>query len=236
VQRKLNTGVAGEAVIELNEAQPMVFSFKIGNLNTDADIVRHQERGYWGIIVRGDGAVVLSNDVPFDFFELHGFMMWSAWGVLGLVQLFTNRYLKLGIGWKYTMWVHRIAGTLTLLITWIFAMLALRRKGWEVEVGVHQVLGVTILSLVTLIVVFGVINRIMMQRLRWRTADLLKIKKGHRWFGYFMLLLTETAIISGSLKYASYQGGVVNVPGLVHSFVFLITIILVESIYQKFNK
>lgn len=146
--------------------------------------------------------MVLSSDPPFDFYALHGFMMWAAWGVLGLVQLFTNRYLKGGNGWRYTMWVHRISGTLTLVITWTMAMLALKRSGWRVEAGVHQILGVVILSLVTVIVLGGVFNRITMQRLRWRTADMLRVKRGHRYFGFFMLLLSEAAIITGSLKYA----------------------------------
>lgn len=180
--------------------------------------------------------MVLSADPPFDFYELHGFMMWTAWGVLGWVQLFTNRYLKWGNMWRYTMWIHRVSGTLTLLLTWVFAMLALKRAGWEVEVGVHQILGVIVLSFVTLIVLGGVFNRSMMQRLRWRTADMLRIKRGHRWFAYLMLLLTEASIISGSLKYAAYQGDTVNVPGLVHSFVFFISIILIEGLYQKFNR
>ena len=135
--RELDTGVPDEAVILLNEVQPMVFSYRIGNLSTDADIKIHQDHGKWGIIVRGDGAVVLSADPPFDFYELHGFMMWTAWGVLGWIQLFTNRYLKWGNMWRYTMWIHRISGSLTLLLTWVFAMLALRRAGWEVEVGIH---------------------------------------------------------------------------------------------------
>lgn len=85
VTRELDTKVEGEAVIKLNEKQPMLYSFRFGDLNTDADIKKHQERGYWGIIVRGDGAVVLSADPPFDFYELHGFMMWAAWGVLGWI-------------------------------------------------------------------------------------------------------------------------------------------------------
>jgi hypothetical protein len=88
--------------------------------------------------------------------------MWAAWGILGVVQLFTNRYLRLHKGWRYTMWVHRIAGTCTLLITWVMAMLAIKRAGWVVEVGIHQIIGVIILSLVTLVVVGGVFNRSMM--------------------------------------------------------------------------
>jgi hypothetical protein len=78
------------------------------------------------------------------------------------------------------MWIHRISGIIILIITWTMALLALSKAKWEVEIGVHQILGVIILSLVTLIILGGVFNRSMMQRFRWRTADMLKIKRGHR--------------------------------------------------------
>ena len=93
-----------------------------------------------------------------------------------------------------------------------------------------------ILSLVVLIILGGVFNRIMMQRLRWRTKDVLRVKAGHRYFGFLMLLLSEAAIVSGSLKYASYQGETLNVPGLVHFFAFFILILLTEGIFQKFKR
>lgn len=98
----------------------------------------------------------------FDFYELHGFMMWGAWGVLGLVQLLTNRYCKGGNGWRYTMWVHRICGTLMLLITFVMAFMALDKADWKVNKGVHEVLGVMILSFVALLVAGGIFNRSMM--------------------------------------------------------------------------
>jgi hypothetical protein len=63
--------------------------------------------------------------------------MWTAWGILGLVQLATNRYLKAGSGWRYSMWIHRISGSLTLVITLTMALLALKHADWEVEVGIH---------------------------------------------------------------------------------------------------
>lgn len=53
----------------------------------------------------------------------------------------------------------------------------------------------------------------------------------HRYFGYFMLVLSEAAIVTGSLKYANYQGDNVNIPGLVHVFVFFILILLAEGIF-----
>ena len=46
-----------------------------------------------------------------------------------------------------------------------------------------------------------------------------------------MLLLSEAAILTGSLKYAVYQGEEVNIPGLIHVFVFFILILLVEGIF-----
>jgi len=75
-----------------------------------------------------------------------------------------------------------------------------------------------------------------MQRLRWRTKDVLRVKMVHRYFGYFMLLLSEAAIVTGSLKYANYQGDNVNIPGLVHVFVFFIIILLAEGIFQKYRR
>jgi hypothetical protein len=57
--------------------------------------------------------------------------MWSAWGIFGMIQLLTNRYLKRY--WKYVMWVHRIAGTLILLITMVLGIYTIGHGGWEVE-------------------------------------------------------------------------------------------------------
>jgi hypothetical protein len=57
------------------------------------------------------------------------------------------------------------------------------------------------------------------------------MKLGHRIFGYFLLVLSEMSILTGSLKYAAYQGETVNAPGLAHVFVFCITIILLEGIF-----
>jgi hypothetical protein len=104
------------------------------------------------------------------------------------------------------MWIHRICGTLILLITMTVAFLTLARKEWTITSGPHEILGVVILSLVLLIVLGGVFNRSMMQRLRWRSSLMFRIKMGHRLFGYLMLLLSEIAILTGSLKYASFHG------------------------------
>jgi hypothetical protein len=116
----------------------MLWAFRLGNLNNDTAVRGHSSNfGYWAIYIKESGAVVLTDDLGVDFYTVHGFLMWGAWGVLGLVQLVSNRYLKGGNGWRYGMWAHRISGTLTLLITMIMAFLALKEADWEVEVGLH---------------------------------------------------------------------------------------------------
>ena len=124
--------------LEVGKVIPLLFSFRIGNLTNDTMVKFHGDNfGYWGIYIKDSGAVVLTTDLGVDFYRIHGFLMWGAWGILGLVQLVSNRYLKGGSGWRYAMWAHRVSGTLTLLITLTMAFLALKEAGWEVEVGIH---------------------------------------------------------------------------------------------------
>jgi hypothetical protein len=61
VSRKYDTGVQDKFVLEINTDVNMIFSFKIGGLlnTTDPKAIGYHgnNRGYWGIIVRGGGAV-----------------------------------------------------------------------------------------------------------------------------------------------------------------------------------
>jgi len=135
--RKFVTGVEGEDDLAVGKVINMLYAFKLGNLTNDTLVRKHQQIGYWGIYIKDSGAVVLTENLGVDFYRVHGFLMWGAWGILGLVQLVSNRYLKGGSGWRYAMWAHRISGTLTLLITLTMAFLALKEADWEVEVGLH---------------------------------------------------------------------------------------------------
>ena len=58
----------------------------------------------------------LTNNGEFGFFLSHGYNMWIAWVLLGTAQISSTRYLK-GTLPGINMWIHRIAGTLMLLIT-----------------------------------------------------------------------------------------------------------------------
>ena len=106
--------------------------------------------------------------------------MWTGWGFFGLVMIISNRYLK-HLWWLH-MWIHRIAGSIILLITFIMGFLALKNMAdpWEIEVALHNLIGFSILCVVLLVVMFGVFTRSMMNRMKWKTKSLIILKYGHK--------------------------------------------------------
>ena len=63
----------------------MLYSLRIGGLvNTDTEVKFHKDGyGYWAMMIKEDGTI--ETYVPDNTWEIHGFLMWTAWGVLGLV-------------------------------------------------------------------------------------------------------------------------------------------------------
>jgi cytochrome b involved in lipid metabolism len=62
------------------------------------------------------------------------------------------------------------------------------------------------------------------------------IKQGHRYFGYFMITLSQVAILTGTLKYAAYQGQQVNLLGVVHFILVSLIVLGAEVLYQRFSR
>lgn len=80
-------------------------------------------RGFSGMEILADLSVKQSPTlVTYDFNLYHGLLMWTAWGILGFIQLASNRWLK-GY-WYLNMWIHRIAGTSIMIITLIMGIMA----------------------------------------------------------------------------------------------------------------
>ena len=63
--------------------------------------------------------------------KVHGYFMWAAWGLLGLLQLASGRYLK--CFWKFRLWIHRIVGTLILIATIGFGLLGIKVSYWSLS-------------------------------------------------------------------------------------------------------
>ena len=78
-------------------------------------------------------------------FKLHGGLMWTAWGLISLLQLFSGRWLKKC--WKWNMWVHLIMGSISLLLTITFALIVAAEFGMSLTGSLHSFVGLAILVL-----------------------------------------------------------------------------------------
>ena len=103
--------------------------------------------------------------------------MWTAWGVLGMIQLMSSRYLKMY--WYFNMWIHRITGTIILILTFTFAIMAINQNDGVISKSYHAGIGITILCLVTLVAFGGITTRILLNRLTWKTKLALIFKRFH---------------------------------------------------------
>jgi hypothetical protein len=88
-----------------------------------------------------------------------------------------------------------------LIITMTLGLLAIKKMSWEIEIHWHHILGFITLVAVGLIVIGGFMVGITLNTLRWNTAFVLKMKLGHKIFGYLLLALSQFAILTGGQKY-----------------------------------
>lgn len=86
--------------------------------------------------------------------------MWGAWGILGMIQVISNRYLK--VYWKFNKLIHVISGTAILAITLTMGFLAIKKGDWEIEINWHSIMGIIVMGCVSAIVLGGFFAAIMM--------------------------------------------------------------------------
>lgn len=89
--------------------------------------------GFFAIEIASDGSVTenLETFNYFEFYTFHGWLAWAAWGFLALVQVISNRYLKMY--WKASMWIHRISGMFILIGTFVTGIWAVKETAWNVK-------------------------------------------------------------------------------------------------------
>lgn len=129
-------------------------------------------------------------------FAVHGWMLWGAWSILGLVQIASNRYVK-GRAWRYHMWLHRIGGCLALALTLFAAFWAWSFLKWEVFYNWHTIFVFPVGGFITILVLGGLAADRVKSTTAWNTRTALQAKLVHGWLGWFCLLAGQGAIFSG---------------------------------------
>ena len=124
-----------------------------------------------------------------NFFLAHGWCLWWAWSLFGLVQIGSNRWFK-GVAWKQAMWIHRVSGAVILAITVYYALKAWQTLGWKVLPNAHSVFVFPTLFSVGFVALGGIASRTMLRGQIWNTRAALLVKSAHRIFAYLLLLVS----------------------------------------------
>lgn len=77
------------------------------------------------------------------------------------------------------MWLHRVSGAFILFMTLVFAGLLINDKS-KIKRNFHSILGLIILIFVVLVGLGGVFARSRMNRMKWNTRLILRIKLIHK--------------------------------------------------------
>ena len=137
-RRSLDTGdSAQDYLVPINESMPMIYAYKKGNSRWS----KHDEYGVWSALVTDkgfvyDGGLDLTELLRNYDYEEHGWWMWGAWTLIGLLLLITKRYAKKY--WLFMHYAHAILGYFVLLVTIIFAMKLIH---WHTFETIHNAFG-----------------------------------------------------------------------------------------------
>lgn len=217
----------------------MCVGWKQGNSN----FVKHDEFNVWSFKVTDTGAVSasalnLKDFLRSDTIEQHGWFMWSAWFVVGLLLLVTKRYAKKH--WTFMHYMHALLGYFTIVVTIVFA---LRVTKWEPFETIHNALGslTVIVSLIGSLT--GTFTAALMKAYNgdkpWSKKEKVQIvAQIHRYFGYAMLFIGNASVMTGIGHYFGdrLKGDERRVLGIFSFVVFCILVAIFESIFRIRNK
>ena len=149
-RRALDTGDAQDFIVKLNEQIPMIYAYRKGG----SEWIKHDKFSVWSLEIdeRGIGAADIDlKDLLRNYDEeAHGWGMWSAWFVVGLLLLVTKRYAKKH--WKIMHYLHAALGYLALVTTIFYAM---QLTHWDVFGNFHNTMGTLVLFCTILVSITG---------------------------------------------------------------------------------
>jgi len=121
-----------------------------------------------------DGAIASG---ALSWATLHAYVMWSAWSILSLMMIISNRYMR--AIWKTNQVIHSISGFLIFSFTVGGGVYAIVNVGFRFD-SLHVIMGLITAGLgiiVTLGGLFTIIQRFSMGK--WETNKIKRTKKVH---------------------------------------------------------
>mmetsp|Transcript_39717 Transcript_39717/g.38277 ORF Transcript_39717/g.38277 Transcript_39717/m.38277 type:complete len:157 (-) Transcript_39717:194-664(-) len=153
-----------------------------------------------------------------------------AWGIFGILQISTVRYMK--HLFEFTYYMHLVQGILIMLITIVFGVMGIKKVHFQMNTRVHHILGLAVLVAVVIICVEGMYAWNRSRVSKWNTRFILSVKKFHKIFGYFFIFLAQASICTGQLIH-SYNIGTdaLSVIGYIHLGGWFLIYLTMELVY-----
>ena len=182
--------------IPLDTNIKMVYAF----LPSDDGFMRFHENnyGFFNIELNSQTGSCTRHYTQQRVMSIHGWLMWFSWTLIGMFQIILNRYLK--YKWEYNQTMHNILGLSAGVMTIFAFVLMLDSKNWHMSFhGLnHSSFGLISLGLGLMLIMGGIFAWFKRSRANeWNTHSMLKMKRIHMYFGYFMFLWVQTAVCTG---------------------------------------
>ena len=153
-------------------------------------------------LLAGGGCTFDKVEHTFNTAKTHGIIMWLAWTLVGVAQIWTGRYLV--HLWRWRQFVHSALGSMmgVLTITGVALILKFLYFGFYFNY-LHNVSGM-VCALLGLLLVLGGVFALVQRRVvnnDWKTKQMLQMTLGHRIFGYFMIFAVQIAVTTGISRF-----------------------------------
>ena len=173
---------------------------------------------------------------------IHGWLLWASWGVLGMMQIVSIRYMRTftacdKIIKNFNMLLHISGGILILVITLTMTVLAIKKYNWALHwnMNLHSAFGLAVMIAVVVITVLGFLTWLSIlfnSNPFWRWVRRFKVKNAHRYLGFALILFSQVTILYGVSIYC-YNNHLGDSPlGIINISVFLGIWGLLEARYQ----
>ena len=97
------------------------------------------------------------------YMYIHGWIMWATWGILGLIIISFNRYLK--HYWRANGILHAVLGTIIMISNLVYGLGAIYKNNWVIKRSIHGIAGSLVSIMMPTALIGGIGAKFLMNKL-----------------------------------------------------------------------
>lgn len=157
-RRALDTGNVKDFVIQTDKSMAWSYALRTGKGTFSSRNDIHTEREIFDVKFSSSGGVEtgtldLTSLRRNDFYEAHGYWLWTVWMPVGFLMLVTKRYAKKH--WSCCHIIHALFGVAILFVTLLWTFKILDYFEWTVNTDLHSIMGITSAILCLIVTLSG---------------------------------------------------------------------------------